>query len=347
MTNIQLRVAFFGNFLSGSLGGRSVCEDLADRFEDRGAAVVRASTRGEPLHRLLDMLGTAARARGRYDVAYVDVYSGRGFVWAECVTALLRFLNKPVVLTLRGGALPAFARRHPARVRRLLRSVNRVVAPSRYLADAMEPFREGIVVLPNAIDVASYRGRVREHAAPRLVWLRSFHDIYNPSLAARVLAIVSRRFPDARLVMAGPDKGDGSRESFVAEATRLRVLDQIELLGNVRKADIPELLDGHDIFLNTANVDNTPISLIEAMAAGLCIVSTDVGGIPALCRHDETALLVQANDAESMASACLAILDQPDRARSLSSAALQEARSYDRELMLTRWQQLFSTLKSA
>jgi glycosyltransferase involved in cell wall biosynthesis len=346
MTEGPLRVAFFGNFLSASLGGRSVCEDLADRFEARGARVVRASTRTPPVRRLLDMLTTATRTRRQYDVAYVDVYSGRGFFWAEAVSALLRVLGKPVVLTLRGGNLPAFSDRHPLRVGRLLRSATQVVAPSRYLADSMRRFREDIVILPNAVDVAAYRGRVRSSALPRLLWMRSFHSIYNPAMAARVLAIVRRRFPDARLVMAGPDKGDGSREAFLTEAERLGVSAHIDVTGNIRKADIPALLDCHDIFINTANVDNTPITLIEAMAAGLCIVTTDVGGIPALCRDRQTAILVAADDAERMAAACCEIIDDPPLATALSSNALAESAAYDRDVMLTRWEDLFGTLRA-
>jgi glycosyltransferase involved in cell wall biosynthesis len=331
-----LRVAFFGNFLSRSLGGRSVCEDLADHFEARGMAVIRASPQLNPVRRLLGMLATAAFRCRNYDVAYVDLFSGRGFVWAECVCLLLRILRKPFVLMLRGGGLPDFGDAHPRRVQRLLGSAPSVVAPSRYLSDAMRCYREDIEVLPNAVDVPAYRGRVRGPLSPRLVWLRSFHAIYNPCLAVRVLATVVRSYPEATLVMVGPDKGDGSVEGVLREANRLGVSDRVRLIGGLPKAVLPSLLEKNDIFLNTANIDNTPITVIEAMASGLCIVTTEVGGIRVLCSDQRNALIVRPDDPEEMSGACLRLLNDPDLAMRMSRNALEDAQAYDRGPMMRR-----------
>ena len=336
----RLRVALFGNFLSASLGGRSICEDLADRFADRGIDVVKASSRPQPLRRLLDMLVTASRERRRYDVAYIDLYSGRGFIWAESVALLLTSLGKPFVLTLRGGNLPAFSEANPGRVRRLLRSARFVVAPSRYLAQAMRAFRDDIEILPNAVDVAAYDGRIRMRAAPRFVWLRSFHHMYDPTLAVRVLAAVRDRYPEATLVMAGRDKGDGSLAETIAEAERLGVRDRVELPGDVPKARLPHLLGAADIFLNTTTVDNQPVSVLEAMAAGLCIVTTNVGGIPDLCAHGDNAFLVPPRDPGAMSRACLNVIEDPELARTLSTGALRRSKAFDREPMLTEWERL-------
>ena len=105
-----------------------------------------------------------------------------------------------------------FARSSDKRVRRLLRSSSAVTAPSTYLLEQMCQYRQDMVLLPNPLDLAKYPFRRREHPTPNLVWLRAFHDIYNPSLAVRVVALLVQDFPSVRLVMIGPDKGDGSRE---------------------------------------------------------------------------------------------------------------------------------------
>ena len=82
------------------------------------------------------------------------------------------------------------------------------------------------------------------------------------------------------------------------------------------------------------------MSVLEAMAAGLCIVTTDVGGIPDLCAHGDTALLVPSDDLDAMSGACLRVLEDGALARRLSSGALLAARSFDRESMLTQWERL-------
>src|SRR4030095_11797493 len=104
-----------------------------------------------------------------------------------------------IVLTLHGGNLPAFARRWPRRVTRLLRLASKVTAPSSYLQKHLAAYRDDIIVLPNPINLSAYKFRPRRSAEPRLVWIRSFHDIYNPLLAVRVASLVRSHFGNVQL----------------------------------------------------------------------------------------------------------------------------------------------------
>ena len=126
-------VLLVGNFLSQTSGNYNVCEDLADRLRLAGWLVATTSDKPRRLQRLTDMLHTIWRQRHNYRVAQVDVFSGWAFAWAEAAGALLHRLGQPFVLTLHGGNLPAFARRHPQRVRRLLQAAAAVTVPSRHL----------------------------------------------------------------------------------------------------------------------------------------------------------------------------------------------------------------------
>ena len=338
-------VLLIGNFLSDSLGNRGVCEDLAAGLRARGWPLVTASSRPRRLPRLFDMLSTSWRERRRYSVAQVDVFSGPSFYWAEAVCALLRRFGCPYVLTLHGGALPLFARRHPKRVARLLGSADAVTAPSRYLVRALAPVRPDIIWLPNSIDLGRFRFRERQKPRPRLVWLRAFHRIYNPVLAVRTIAELRQEFPAVELAMYGADRGDG---------TLRHARDAVRALGLVRcvrieKATVfrrvPDRLDESDIFLNTSSVDNAPVSPIEAMACGLAVVSTNVGGIPHLMEHERQALLVPPNDPEAMASAVRRILIEPSLGAQLSRNARHAAERYDREPILTRWEELLDRVR--
>ena len=326
--------------LPASRGGGAVLGDLATRLAQRGWRVFATSHRRSRPLRLLDMLGTAWRLRKCYAVAHVDVFSGPAFVWAEAVSLLLRRLGKPYVLTLHGGGLPGFARRWPGRVRRMLRPAPAVTAPSRYLVEQMAPYRADIRLIPNAIEVGRYRFRPRCTPKPNITWLRAFHRIYNPELAPRVLHSLSADCPEANLSMVGPDKGDGSRRRTLDLAARLGVAERVRLLDGVPKAYVPSVLDEADVFLNTTNVDNTPVSVIEAMACGLCIVSTNVGGIPYLLDHERDALLVPPDDAEAMAAAVRRILREPGLAARLSENARRKAERFDWSIVLPQWEQL-------
>jgi glycosyltransferase involved in cell wall biosynthesis len=130
----------------------------------------------------------------------------------------------------------------------------------------MRPYRDDLLLIPNAIDLDSYPFKLRRGAASRLIWLRAFHEIYNPVLAVRVLSRLARELPEIHLTMIGPDKGDGSLQRARQEAESLGVSANVTFLGAVPKQQVPEKLADADIFLNTSNVDNTPVSVMEAMA---------------------------------------------------------------------------------
>ncbi len=319
-----------------------MCEDLAERLANNGWKVMSASRKRPRLLRLADMVLTAIRHRHEYSVAQLDVFSGPAFVWAETVCWTLRRLGKPYVLTLHGGNLPTFAARWPGRVKRLLSSAKAVTAPSGYLREKLEPYSREIKVIPNPLEISRYPFRVRAPAKPKLVWLRAFHEIYNPVMAVKVVAALAREFPEVALSMIGPDKGDGSLERVKAEIRKLKLEEQVCLEGAVAKEDVPSVLTRGDIFLNTSNVDNTPVSIIEAMAAGLCIVSTEVGGVPYLCEKGKEVLLVPANDAEAMASAVRNILADFGLSGALSRGARAKAERFSWSAVLPQWEGLLT-----
>lgn len=333
-------VVLVGTF--AAVGSRAVGEQLAVELSGRGWPVLLTSCKQGKLARLLDVVGTLWRRRREYAVAQVDVYSGRAFCLAEAACWTLRAAGKPYVLTLRGGNLPAFARRWPGRVRRLLASARAVTTPSRYLLEQMRSYRDSLCLLPNALDVRAYRFRLRSRPAPRLIWLRAFHHLYNPTLAVEVLARLSETCPQAELTMVGPDKGDGSRQAVEQLARRRGLAARVHLPGAVAKADVPGWLERADLFLNTTHVDNTPVSVLEAMACGLCVISTDVGGLPYLLRHEQDALLVPPDDAAAMTAAVRRVLDEPDLAERLSRGARAEAERFDWSAALEQWDQLLS-----
>ena len=330
-------ILIVGNFLSHAGGSRGVCEDLAEQLRAEGWQVITTSSKPSRLPRLVDMVNTAWQRRHEYDVAQVDVFSGPAFTWAEAVCWTLRRAKKPYVLTLRGGSLPQFSKRWPRRVKRLLRSATAVTTPSQYLLEKMKPFRQDIRLIPNPLDLSKYPFRLRERPNPRLVWLRAFHSIYNPTLASRVLAELVREFPQASLVMVGPDKGDGSFKETKRIVAELGLEGRVSFPGGVPKKDVPTWLNKGDIFINTTNVDNTPVSVLEAMACGLCVVSTNVGGIPYLLDNGEDALLVSPDDAEGMAGAVRRILTDSALARNLSQNARRKAEQFDWSVVLPKW----------
>lgn len=335
-------ILLIGNFHSHVRGSAGVIEQLASGLERAGWRVSSASRSTGKLGRLADMVWTAWSARKRYGVAQVDVYSGNAFVWAEIVCRLLGVLRRPYVLALRGGNLPVFAASQGGRVRRLFAGAAAVTAPSGYLVEALASHAPaGIPCIPNAIDLGIYPFRLRLKAQPNLVWLRRMHTIYDPAMAIETLARLKPYYPEMRLSMVGAEETPGMMAEMKALAATRGLGQQVDFVGGVAKHEVPRWISSGDIFLNTAAIDNTPVTVIEAMACGVPVVSTWAGGVPKLVTGGEEALLVAPGDAEAMAGAVRQILESPALCEKLSRQGRAKAETFDWPRVFPLWEELF------
>jgi glycosyltransferase involved in cell wall biosynthesis len=212
-----------------------------------------------------------------------------------------------------------------------------VLAPSDFLARAFEDWGLEVRVIPNVLDLDRYAYRRRDDIRPRILWMRTFHEHYDPLTAVRAFAHVVAAVPEARMTMAGADHG--LLEPVKAEALRLGVADLIEFPGYMLMDAKLEAFAMHDIFLNTNVIDNMPISVLEAGASGLIPVATAVGGIPRLLTDGIDSRLVPAGDDEAAAAAILGLLADPAGASSLSEGARRMAERSGWPAVRRRWEQ--------
>lgn len=334
-------IILIGNFLSSHNGVRGVSEELYERLVSNGWIVRVTSAKWNRIERLFDMIFSIWNWRNEYCCANVEVYSGWAFFWAEIVTLCLRLLKKPYCLTLHGGNLPAISQIWPGGFQQFLKRAVIVSTPSSYLKRSFETLRMDIRYIPNAIDLSCYRFRLREKAAPRVIWLRALHSIYQPELAVRVISLLINEFPTITLLMVGPDKEDGSRLRMETLATELGVREAVHWIGAVLKVDVPKTLNQCDIFLNTTLYESFGVSVIEAAACGLPIVTTNVGELSSLWQDGHDALLVSPDDCSGMANAVRRLLKEDGLAEKLSTNARIKAEQFDWSFILPQWENLF------
>lgn len=295
--------------------------------------------------RLLDVATSPVRWRGRIDLLVVMVFSGPGFRLADAASAMARRLGIPVVLWLHGGNLAAFAEESPRRarcVRRVFERASAWVAPSEFLAGFFRGWGFDVRVVPNVVDIGRYAFQHRPAVAemgPRLLWMRTFHDLYNPFLALETLADLHRTHAGATLTLAGQDRG--LLRPTEELAGRLGLGTAVRFAGFLNAEGKAREFPRHDVFLNTNRVDNTPVSVIEAAAYGLPVVATRVGGIAHLLRDGETGLLVPDGDATAMAGAVRRLLNEPGLAGHLSAEGRRLAESCAWESVRDRWNDVF------
>jgi glycosyltransferase involved in cell wall biosynthesis len=238
-----------------------------------------------------------------------------------------------VVVVYRGGAGPRFIARHPRAVPFILRKADLLVVPSGFLAAAFEPYGLEPRVIPNVIDVSEFRHRERAHFGPKLIWVRHLRPGYNPWMAIEVLNRVREHHPEATLVMVG----GGAMLNELRIRIQREGITGVTLTGEVPQTELRRRLDEADIFLNTTTVDNQPRSVMEAIASGLPVVSTNVGGIPYLLKNEDTALLVQSHDAAGMSAAIERLVRDPGLGHALVSRGRQLILQHTWEAVVPRW----------
>jgi glycosyltransferase involved in cell wall biosynthesis len=238
------------------------------------------------------------------------------YFFARVAPAILvaRILGKRVILNYRGGAAPSFFERFGWAAWPIVKIAHLVTVPSPYLERCFTARKIACRVVPNLIDLHRFRYRSRQFGNARLLVNRNLEPMYNVGMALCAFQIIKKQFPDARLDVVGSGSQEDSLKRWVAEHR----LTGVDFHGAVVPERMPEFLDQADVLLNPTRVDNLPISLLEAFASGVPVVTTNVGGIPDLVGETGAALLVNPDDHQQMAKEIRNLLSDPALATALA-----------------------------
>lgn len=283
--------------------------------------------------------------RGIKDADIVHVFSASywSFLLAPfpaLVVAKLR--GKKALINYRSGE----ARDHLSRWKTalpILRAADRRVVPSAYLVDVFQQFGLGAEEVPNTVDVEQFHYRPRRPLKPLFVCTRGFGVYYSVDLVVRAFARVKEQFPDARLCLLG----SGAQERQVRALVRDLALGGVEFAGAVSRERIGSYYDRADIFMNASWLDNMPVSILEAFAAGTPVVTTAPEGIRYIVEHELTGLLCPPGDWQSLAENALRLLRQPDWALWLAENAREQSQKYRWDVVRQQWLTIYRDMKQA
>lgn len=331
---------YIGNKLSVHGYTQTTIETLGPLFESEGYKVYYASSKKNKAVRFLDMLVKTFQFRSKISYVIIDTYSTSNFWYAFAVCQLCRILKLQYIPILHGGNLPGRLKKNPRICRMIFNNAYKNVSPSNYL---MHHFKDAnikkLVYIPNSIEIENYPFKVRENIGPKLFWVRSFAKIYNPKMAVDVFNSIKRIFPDAKLCMVGPEK-DGSLEEAKKYASNLKL--NVYFPGKLSKKEWIKLSEEYDLFLNTTHFDNMPVSVVEAMALGMPVISTNVGGIPFLLEDKITGVLVNDNDEKKMFEEIKNLTENSHFAKSVTHNARELAEKFDWETVKIAWMKILT-----
>ncbi|HVF89192.1 MAG TPA: glycosyltransferase family 4 protein [Blastocatellia bacterium] len=277
----------------------------------------------------------------RFDVVHVFSASYLSFLLAPTPAILIaRMYGKPVLLNYHSGEAEDHLRRWSRTAIPTMKLAHRLIVQSAYLVEVFGRFGLRAEAIFNTVDFSRFRFRRRAPLRPVLLSNRNFEKHYNVAAVLRAFALVERSVPGARLIVAG----DGSERANLHALARELELKNVEFLGPVPPPEMPSLYDRADIFINASDVDNMPLSIIEAFACGLPVVTTGAGGIPYIVTDGVNGTLVACRDHEGLARNVVNLLKDDRRAGAIVEAARADSRKYTWEAVRFEWLAAYADL---
>ncbi len=225
---------------------------------------------------------------------------------------------------------------------RVLKETDRLVVPSGYLVDVLREFGLAAQTIPNIVDVSQFSFRERRPLRAHLVCTRGFHPYYCVDVVVKTFAEVQRAFPDAQLDLVG----GGPLEADVRNLVSALKLTGVNFKGVAAHNEIGRFYNQGDIFINASRLDNMPISILEAFASGMPVVSTEPEGMGYVVEHGRTGLLSPVGDAAALAQNVIRVLQDSELAERLVANARREMQRYSWPVARQQWLEVYRTLMS-
>lgn len=264
---------------------------------------------------------TCRRSRA---ILHVHAACRASFYRKSMLLALARWCGSPTILHLHGAEFRQFATQESgplARwwIRRTFQQSSVVITLSESWAKFVQEFAPGsrVTVIANSVPVPA-----RQTAAPeagRILFLGRAEKRKGTFELLQAVHKLHRQFPQIRLVIGG----DGDLDLVARTAEQLQISAHVDIVGWIGPEERARQLQRAQIFCLPSHDEGLPMAMLEAMAAGKAIVVTPVGGIPEAVRHGENGLLVPPGDADALAAALQALLQDEALGLRLAQQARQ------------------------
>ena len=318
-----MKVLLICNYKPGVGGISGQVEILQRKLRSEGHTADIFSTKASVLRRLLLPMRLRSVAR-HYDLLHIHCCSSWGFLPAVIGITIGRRLKKRLVLTYHGGGGESFFDRHPKLVRHYLTRTDANIVLSGFLAKVFEKHNLPYTIIPNIIELDESQFRQRKTLKPHFICTRAHETLYNIPCILRAFQKVQTELPESTLTLVG----EGSQHAVLIQMVKDMGLQNVTFTGKVGNQAIYHHLDQADIFLSSPTVDNMPVSLLEAMNAGLLVISSNVGGVPYMIKNGNNGLLFDNNNHDELAQKMLWAIENQTIAMTIIQQAHQAVASY-------------------
>jgi glycosyltransferase involved in cell wall biosynthesis len=333
----MIDVFFIGNFLSKKTGTYPVSKNVSIGLQKKGFTTQLCSSINNRFLRLIDIVCCSLFVR--YKIMHIDIYSGPAFIISEFSSKIAKLRNKKIIMTLHGGNLPTFFKANRNRIESVFNRADYIQTPSLSLQQFFLENDIKINYLPNPIDLEKFPFLRKNIKSKSLLWVRAFSNIYNPELAIRTLFELRKTSSDVTLTMIGPDKGNLPKIQKLIQS--LDLTSVVYLIGPVKNELLYKYYQSHEVFLNTTSIESFGVAVVEAASCGIPIVSTAVGELTLLWKHEENILFANKNS-KSFSEQIKRLFSSEELKLNLSNSARKKIEEFDLYKIIKDWDNIIT-----
>ena len=332
---IMKKILFISNYKKG-LGGINAQVDLLNSYmQDEGYSTSIFSTKGNPIKRVGLFFKLLFIAR-RHDALHIHGCSEWGMLPVVYGVIAGRIWKKRIIVTYHGGEAAEYFKKHGAFVRRWLKRADTVIVLSVFLKKVFDEYEIPCIVIPNIVPLRGDVYQPKKSVAPKMISVRHLTDLYRIDLIICAFAKVAEKYPEATLDILG--QGDKREELERLAVSDERLARRVRFIGQVLNEKMYDYLKANDIMLSAPKIDNMPVSLMEAMNAGVLVISSNVGGVPYMIEHKKTGLLFELrtkseevrgkSEEDALAEQIIWALEHQKESVAMIEAAHEEVKKY-------------------
>lgn len=293
------------------------------------------------LFRLIPYIFRVWALAGRVEVIHLMANSGWSWQLFSAPVIWVGWMrNTPVIVNYRGGGAGEYFQKSFSRIKPSLKKAYGIAVPSTFLGEVFAGCGFSTVTIPNIVNLDRFRPRSPQHHSENytLIVTRNLESIYAIDTAIHTVDLLKSTIPNIRMLIAGSGPQENELKGLVTE---LGLDGIVQFVGRLGRDEIIDFYQNADVMLNPSSVDNMPNSILESMASGVPVVSTNVGGIPYMVDDEVTALLVAPANPEAMASAVRRLYNSHGLTHEISCAGIKEVQKYSWSAIKDLWLKMY------
>lgn len=331
---MQKKILYLGNKTAGFSNNKSVIDSLTPLFSEF-SEIHSASGKKNKFLRFLHMNLYFFKYGFSSDRIIIDAYSTFAFYFAFYFAVLSFLFRRKYILFLHGGNLPHRYISDPALIEFIFKKSSKIIAPSNYLASFFRSKGFEVEVIPNFVYLKDYPFLERKIIKPNIFSMRGLSKPYNPLMTLKAIHLLKDKYPNISLLILG-NSSDEFYDQLILYIKENELESNIKIRPKLPKSDWIEESKKFDIMVSNPTIDNTPTSLIEGMALGMCVISTNVGGIPFFVSSREIEF-VKNEDFKDLSRSIDSLITNSDKANSLSINGRLKAEEFDWVNVREKW----------